>query len=141
VHDAEILILLTSLSFGGYGSQLKKAIDRLIPLVSPFFELRQDLTHHQHRYDRMPRFVGIGWGAAVLRNDRNTWDAPIIEALRATAASCFSGGCGACRIQVTDHAENVALDEPNDVSAEDRSRGNVPACLVRLRGPVTFMVP
>jgi ferredoxin len=55
--------------------------------------------------------------------------------------SCFSGGCGACRIQVTDHAENVVFDEPNDVSAEDRSRGNVPACLVRLRGPVTFMVP
>jgi ferredoxin len=55
--------------------------------------------------------------------------------------SCFSGGCGACRIQVTHHAENVVLDEPNDVSAEDRSRGNVPACLARLRGPVTFTVP
>src|SRR5579862_1272752 len=48
---------------------------------------------------------------------------------------------GACRIQVTDYAENVVLDEPNDVSAEDRSRGSVPACLGRLRGPVTFMIP
>jgi len=55
--------------------------------------------------------------------------------------SCFAGGCGACRVQVTDHAENVVLDEPNDVSAEDRSRGNVPACLVRLCGPVSFLVP
>jgi ferredoxin-NADP reductase/multimeric flavodoxin WrbA len=120
VHDAEILILLTSLSFGGYGSQLKKAVDRLIPLVSPFFELRQDLTHHQHRYERMPRFVGIGWdatptpdrealfrafvesnalnfgcpgwGAAVLGNDRNTWDASITGVLSATAVPGNASG-------------------------------------------------
>jgi ferredoxin-NADP reductase len=55
--------------------------------------------------------------------------------------SCCSGGCGACHIQITDHAENVVLDEPNDVSANDRLHGKVPACLVRLRGPVTFIVP
>jgi ferredoxin-NADP reductase/NAD(P)H-dependent FMN reductase len=114
VHDAEILILLTTLSFGGYGSQLKKAVDRLIPLITPFFEKRNDLTHHQHRYDRMPRFVGIGWdatplphrealfralvesnalnftspgwGAAVLGNDRNAWDTAITKILSTSAA-------------------------------------------------------
>jgi len=55
--------------------------------------------------------------------------------------SCCSGGCGACRIRITDHAENVLLDEPSDVSSEDRVRGEVPACLVRLREPVGFSVP
>ena len=54
--------------------------------------------------------------------------------------SCCSGGCGACHVQVVDHVENVVLDEPNDVSADDRSRGELPACLARLRGPVTFIL-
>jgi ferredoxin len=54
--------------------------------------------------------------------------------------SCCSGGCGACHIEVIDHVGNVVLDEPNDVCAEDRSRGNLPACLARLRGPVTFIL-
>jgi hypothetical protein len=44
-------------------------------------------------------------------------------------------------VHVTEHPENVALDEPNDVSADDRTRGDVPACLVRLRGPIGFSVP
>jgi ring-1,2-phenylacetyl-CoA epoxidase subunit PaaE len=54
--------------------------------------------------------------------------------------SCCSGGCGACRVRITSGTENVALDEPNTVSLEDRARGGVPACLARLRGPVDFSV-
>ncbi len=120
VHDADLVVLLTPISFGSYGAQLKKAIDRLIPLISPFFEKRNDLTHHQHRYDRMPRLVGIGWdaapnskrerlfrafvesnalnigspgwGAAVLESDHKTWDMSIAAALAATEAPGNASG-------------------------------------------------
>ncbi len=54
--------------------------------------------------------------------------------------SCCSGGCGACRVLITGQLENVVLDEPNELSPEARQRGAVPACLVRLRGPVEFSV-
>jgi ring-1,2-phenylacetyl-CoA epoxidase subunit PaaE len=55
--------------------------------------------------------------------------------------SCCSGGCGACRVHVTDHLDHVVLDEPNSVTPEARSRGEVPACLVRLTGPCRFRLP
>ncbi|MFN0305130.1 MAG: 2Fe-2S iron-sulfur cluster-binding protein [Burkholderiales bacterium] len=55
--------------------------------------------------------------------------------------SCCSGGCGACRVRITEHLNHVLLDEPNTVTPEDRSRGEVPACLVRLTGPCHFRLP
>jgi ring-1,2-phenylacetyl-CoA epoxidase subunit PaaE len=55
--------------------------------------------------------------------------------------SCCSGGCGACRVHITDHLGHVVLDEPNSVTPEDRSRGDVPACLVRLTGNCRFALP
>jgi ring-1,2-phenylacetyl-CoA epoxidase subunit PaaE len=55
--------------------------------------------------------------------------------------SCCSGGCGACRVHITDQLDQVVLDEPNTVTAEARSRGEVPACLVRLTGPCRFRLP
>lgn len=55
--------------------------------------------------------------------------------------SCYSGGCGACRVHITDHLDQVVLDEPNTVTSEDKSRGEVPACLVRLTGPCRFRLP
>ena len=55
--------------------------------------------------------------------------------------SCCSGGCGACRVRITDHMDHVVLDEPNTVTPEDRSRGDLPACLVRLTGACRFRLP
>ena len=113
VHDADLLVLLTPVHFGGYSAQLKKAVDRLLPLVSPYFDKRADLTHHQHRYARMPRLVGIGWdaapspsraalfsalvqsnalnlgspgwGAVVVGDAPGAWAAPVAQALAAAA--------------------------------------------------------
>jgi len=55
--------------------------------------------------------------------------------------SCCSGGCGACRVHITDHLDHVVLDEPNTVTPGDQARGEVPACLVRLSGPCRFRLP
>jgi len=44
-------------------------------------------------------------------------------------------------VHITDHLDHVVLDEPNTVTAEDKSRGAVPACLVRLTGPCRFRLP
>jgi multimeric flavodoxin WrbA len=93
VHDAELVVLVTPLRFGGYAAPLKRAVDRLLPLISPFFRKAGDLTYHALRYRHRAR-----WAA-------------------------------------------VALDKPNTVEPEDRARGEVPACLVRLTGPCRFRLP
>lgn len=103
VHDADLLVLVTPVTFGGYSATLKRAMDRLIPLILPFFVKTADMTHHAHRYVRLPRIAGIGvddeadarrthlfkafvesnalnlgspgWAGVVLGADETTWDA------------------------------------------------------------------
>jgi len=58
--QSDLLILLTPVTFGGYSSELKKALDRLIPNLSPFFTKIDGEVHHQRRYARYPRLVVVG---------------------------------------------------------------------------------
>ena len=109
VHDAELVVLVTPIRFGGYSAQLKKAIDRLLPLISPFFRKAGDMTHHALRYAHSARWAAIAlddapsaerarlfrafaetnalnfgspaWGAAVVGADRTSWPAAIAGAL------------------------------------------------------------
>ena len=56
----DLTIYLTPVTFGGYSSELKKAVDRSICLISPFFTRIDGEVHHQARYDRYPSLLGIG---------------------------------------------------------------------------------
>jgi multimeric flavodoxin WrbA len=60
IPGADALFLVSPIAFGGFGSALKRAIDRLIGLVTPFFERRSALTHHEARYARYPRLYSVG---------------------------------------------------------------------------------
>jgi len=60
VHDADLVVFLTPLVFGGYSSHLKKAVDRLIPLIDAGFHARFGLTRHLPRYARYPALLCIG---------------------------------------------------------------------------------
>jgi len=56
----DLLVFLTPVTFGGYSSELKKAVDRLIPLLSPFFVKIGREIHHKPRYPRYPPILGVG---------------------------------------------------------------------------------
>ncbi len=58
--QSDLLVYLTPLTFGGYSSELKKAVDRLIPNILPFFQSIDGEVHHVKRYERYPRLVAIG---------------------------------------------------------------------------------
>jgi multimeric flavodoxin WrbA len=57
---SDILAYVTPVTFGGFSSELKKAVDRLIPNISPFFARVRGETHHQRRYARCPSLIGLG---------------------------------------------------------------------------------
>jgi len=57
---ADLVVFLTPVTFGGYSYHLKKALDRFIPLISPFFTKVDGETHHAKRYESYPRLVGMG---------------------------------------------------------------------------------
>jgi len=69
VAQADLLTLLTPLTFGGYSSELKKAIDRLLPLVSPFMTRRGGRTRHRPRYRSYPKLLGL---AVATRADEES---------------------------------------------------------------------
>jgi len=56
----DLLIYITPVVFGGYSYHLKKAVDRLIPNISPLFVKVNGEIHHKKRYDRCPRLIAIG---------------------------------------------------------------------------------
>lgn len=60
IHDADLVVFLTPLVFGGYASHLKKAVDRLIPLIDACFHKRFGLTRHLPRYAKYPALLCIG---------------------------------------------------------------------------------
>lgn len=80
----DAVIYLSPISFGGYSSLLKTAIDRLIPFASPLFRVVDGEIHHLKRYPKSPGYFAIGWQARpdqeeadvflrlVERNVRNT---------------------------------------------------------------------
>lgn len=85
---ADIVVYATPVTFGGYSSQLKKMLDRFIPVLDPRFTVVGGEVHHRLRYRRYPRTIVLGTlpspdpGAERLfvtlagRNARNVHQAP-----------------------------------------------------------------
>lgn len=57
---SEVLVLTGRMAFGGYSSTLKRMVDRLLPVLLPFFFSVRGEFHHPARYDKLPRLVVIG---------------------------------------------------------------------------------
>lgn len=54
------VVWLTPITFGGYSPELKKALDRIIPIILPFFTRVRGETHHPLRYPLRRRLLAIG---------------------------------------------------------------------------------
>lgn len=59
VH-ADLLLGLTPVTFGGYSSELKKVLDRMIGNILPFFVLTAGEVHHERRYPYPSRLAAVG---------------------------------------------------------------------------------
>ena len=57
---SDLVVYLSPVTFGGYSSALKKALDRSICLVSPFFTRIDGEVHHRARYSHYPSVLGVG---------------------------------------------------------------------------------
>ena len=53
-------MFLTPVTFGGYSSEMKKALDRLIPLILPYFRFVRSDVHHVRRYLRNASLLAVG---------------------------------------------------------------------------------
>jgi multimeric flavodoxin WrbA len=60
---ADLQVWITPLTFGGYSPALKKSLDRCLPNILPFIEMRQGEVHHPPRYERRRRLLVLGTSA------------------------------------------------------------------------------
>ena len=58
--QSDLIVCLTPVTFGGYSAELKKALDRIICLILPFFMKINGEVHHKKRYDNYPCLLGLG---------------------------------------------------------------------------------
>jgi multimeric flavodoxin WrbA len=57
---SDLVVILTPIMFGGYSSEIKKAMDRVICLVLPFFRRVEGEVHHSRRYSKYPALAAVG---------------------------------------------------------------------------------
>jgi multimeric flavodoxin WrbA len=60
VVNANVLVLVGPVTFGGYAARLKRVVDRLLPVLSPMLSRREGELHRRARYATMPSLVAIG---------------------------------------------------------------------------------
>jgi len=58
--QSDLAVWLTPVTFGGYSSELKKALDRIIPILLPYFQSYHGQIHHKLRYEKYPKLLVIG---------------------------------------------------------------------------------
>ncbi len=60
VVNSDLLVFLTHITFGGYSSELKKIIERLLGILHPGVQIIDGESHHLKRYDNYPSILAIG---------------------------------------------------------------------------------
>jgi multimeric flavodoxin WrbA len=61
IMESDLILIVSPVTFGGYSSSVKKAIDRTICLISPFFMIVGGEVHHKPRYDHIPARATLGF--------------------------------------------------------------------------------
>lgn len=89
--QSDLAVYLSRVTFGGYSSQLKKAVDRILCLGSPFFTKVKGEVHHRKRYERYPNLAGIG----LMEAPDEEAETLFTTLVRRNAINLHSASCGA----------------------------------------------
>lgn len=101
---SSMVVVLTPVTAGGYGSALKLFVDHWIQTTLPFFVRRQGETHHPQRYAAFPRLVAIGVAARPDPGEERLFQAIVARnAVNFAAPSCSAG-----LVPMTDPAPGLA---------------------------------
>ena len=65
IVGSDLVVYVTPMQFGGYSYELKKAIDRSIPIISPYFRIVNGEVHHKRRYKTYPSVAAFAWSEAA----------------------------------------------------------------------------
>lgn len=84
--QSDLVVLVTPVFFGCYSYELKRAMERSIPLLSPFFKKIDGEYHHKKRYEKYPDLIVIG----ILEERDHESEAIIFEQVERNSINFFS---------------------------------------------------
>lgn len=96
---SDVAVYVTPVVFGGYSSQLKKALDKMLGLLSPLFEVVDGEVHHRKRYARYPALLAIG---AQSEGDSKDEATIFEELVRRNAVNMHAPAWKACVVKASD---------------------------------------
>lgn len=80
IVQSDLVVYLTPIQFGGYSHELKKAIDRSIPIISPYFRKVNGEVHHKRRYASYPNVAAFAWSDGSQGNeDRDVFETLVMR--------------------------------------------------------------
>ena len=127
--ESDTVVLLTPVSFGSYGPQLKVMVDRFLPTLLPYFGVYHGEVHHRPRYARYPRWVGIG-----VQREPDAEEAGLFKLLVGRNAINFHAPSYAAEVvQSTDDRDQLqaalrsALERQDPIPWRDPVRSMMPA--------------
>ncbi|HTY46440.1 MAG TPA: NAD(P)H-dependent oxidoreductase [Methanomassiliicoccales archaeon] len=92
---ASLWVYVTPVIFGGFSYQLKKGLDRLIPILLPEFKVFANETHHPLRYHEGFDVLGIGINEA----EDAEWNATFKTLVKRNALNAHSKHNGAIVVE------------------------------------------
>jgi multimeric flavodoxin WrbA len=100
---ADLKVYVTPIVFGGYSYELKKALDRQLCNILPFFKKFNGEIHHPSRYEKTSKFIGIG----VLPEADSESEAIFKSLITRNALNMHAQAHLAVNIYLTDSLEEV----------------------------------
>lgn len=100
---ADLKVYVTPIVFGGYSYELKKALDRQIGNILPFFTKVDGEIHHAKRYDKNGSLVAVG----VLPQPDVESETIFKTLVERNAINMRAQPCATGIIYLTDSAEQV----------------------------------
>ena len=59
---ADVVVIISRITYGGYSYDIKSLLDRSIQNISPYFEIINGEMHHKKRYEKFPILISFGYG-------------------------------------------------------------------------------
>lgn len=71
--ECDYIILLSRILYGMYSPSFKVVLDRIIPNISPFFQLINGEMHHKKRYKKDFKIFVIGYSTKLYTGEASTF--------------------------------------------------------------------
>ena len=107
--QSDCMIYLCSIQYGGYSAELKKALDRALPLLSAFFRVFHEEIHHEQRYDKYPNMIVFG----ILDEPNEEQEKIFSELVKRNSLNNFAPK-SACQIIYKSDEQQSILDKIQD---------------------------